>query len=126
MKTSVKERAKERTIKSANVKRRRLQTAIDFNPIFEAAPGLNLILLPDENFTIVAVSDSYNRATMTKREEMLGCGLFDVFPANPNDLRADGVPNLRNSLNTVIKTKKPHKMPFQKYDIQKPASEEWR
>ena len=121
MRISVKEKA----IKRTSFKKSRLQSTLDFNSIFEAAPGLNLILLPDENFTIVAVSDSYNRATMTKREEILGCGLFDVFPANPNDLRADGVPNLRNSLNTVIKTKKPHKMPFQKYDIQKPASEEW-
>jgi len=42
----------------------------DFKKIFESAPGLYLILLPD--LTIVAVSNSYANATMTKREEILG------------------------------------------------------
>lgn len=53
----------------------------DFRALFEAAPGLYLVLAPD--LTIVAVSDAYLRATMTTRAEILARGLFDVFPRQP-------------------------------------------
>jgi len=55
----------------------------DFQVLFESAPGLYLVLTPD--FTIVAVSDAYLRATMTKREGILRRGIFEVFPDNPED-----------------------------------------
>ena len=91
--------------------------------MFESVPDLYLILLPDKNFTISAVSDVYAATTLTKREEIVGKGLFEVFPDNPNDLNADGVSNLRASLNKVIKLKKADAMAPQKYDIRKPESE---
>lgn len=89
----------------------------DLKPIFETLPGLYLVLDPD--FTIKAVSNAYLQATMTKRESILGCGLFEVFPDNPDDGDADGVSNLRASLNYVLKHGKPHKMAVQKYDIRR-------
>jgi hypothetical protein len=49
--------------------------------LFEAAPGLYLVLAPD--LRIVAVSDAYLRATMTSRQAILGRGIFDVFPGRP-------------------------------------------
>src|SRR6266513_1254713 len=52
----------------------------DFRSLFESAPGLYLVLTPE--LKIVAVSEAYLRATMTEREEILGRGLFDVFPDN--------------------------------------------
>jgi PAS domain S-box-containing protein len=90
----------------------------DFKAIFEAVPGLYLILLPD--LIINAVSDEYLNATMTRREEIMDRYLFDVFPDNPDDPKADGVSNLRYSLNAVIKTKMAHEMSVQKYDIRRP------
>lgn len=90
----------------------------DFRKIFEGSPGAYLILSPD--FTIVAVSNSYLAATLTKREQIVGRPLFDVFPDNPNDPKADGVANLTHSLKQVLKNKEPHKMPVQKYDIPLP------
>ena len=48
--------------------------APDFQALFESAPGLYLVLAPA--LTIVAVSDAYLKATMTKREEILGRRLF--------------------------------------------------
>lgn len=95
---------------------------IEFQRIFEAVPGLYLVLLPLD-LRIIAVSDSYNNATMTKREEILGREIFEVFPDNPDDLAADGVSNLRASLNFVIKNKIPHTMAVQKYDIRNPEGE---
>lgn len=93
----------------------------DFRLLFESVPGLYLVLAPD--LTIIAVNDAYLRATMTKREEIVGRGIFDVFPDNPNDLQATGVRNLRASLHRVLKDKTPDHMALQKYDIRKPESE---
>lgn len=68
---------------------------VDLKALFEATPAPCLILA--FNFTIVAVSDVYLRATMTEREAILGRGIFDVFPDNPDDPGATGVSNLRAS-----------------------------
>jgi signal transduction histidine kinase/DNA-binding response OmpR family regulator len=89
--------------------------------VFEASPTPYLVLTPD--FEIVAVSDSYLRATMTRRDDVIGCGLFEVFPDNPNDPAATGEQNLRSSLNRVLSTRQPHQMAVQKYDVRKPAEE---
>jgi PAS domain S-box-containing protein len=91
---------------------------VNFKAIFESAPGLFLVLLPD--LKIDAVSDEYLHATMTRRDEIIGRHIFEVFPDNPGDPTADGVSNLRTSLNTVIKTKAAHEMAIQKYDIRRP------
>jgi signal transduction histidine kinase len=96
-------------------------SAPDFQTLFESAPNLYLVLAPD--LTIVAVSDAYLRATMTQRDNILGRGIFDVFPDNPDDPRADGVRNLRASLERVVKNRVSDPMPFQKYDIRRPDSE---
>ena len=62
---------------------------------------------------------------MTKREEILGRGVFEVFPDNPNDPKATGVRNLRASLERVLHNKvpDPDTMAVQKYDIRRPQSE---
>lgn len=93
----------------------------DFRRLFESAPGLYLILTPE--FVIVAVSDAYARATMTKREEILGRGIFEVFPDNPDDPATEGVRNLRASLERVRQHRVTDAMPVQKYDIRRPESE---
>jgi signal transduction histidine kinase len=90
----------------------------DFRILFESAPGLYLVLAPD--LTIVAASDAYVRATMTRREQILGRGIFDVFPDNPDDREATGVQNLRASLERVLKDRVPDAMAVQKYDIRTP------
>jgi signal transduction histidine kinase len=96
-------------------------TAIDFQALFESSPGLYLVLSPD--LTIVAVSDAYLRATMTSRESILGRGLFEVFPDNPDDPSATGAQNLRTSLQRVLRDGVPDAMAVQKYDIRRPESE---
>ena len=79
------------------------QSKPDFQTLFEAAPGLYLVLLPDApRYTIVAVSDAYARATMIKREEVLGRGLFEALPDNPADPTGVGVTNLSASLERVL------------------------
>lgn len=94
---------------------------LDFKALFESAPGLYLVLLP--NLRIVAVSDAYANATMVRREDIVGRELFDVFPDNPNDTLATGVAQLRASLQRVLSTKKPDIMAIQRYDIRNPETE---
>ena len=93
----------------------------DFRTLFESAPGAYLVLTPD--LTIVAASDAYLRATMTRRGDILGRGIFEVFPDNPDDPAATGVRNLRESFDRVIRTRQPDAMAVQKYDIRRPESE---
>lgn len=88
---------------------------IDYKSLFEFVPGLYLILSPD--LTILDANNAYCRATMTKCEEIRGRNLFDVFPDNPDDPGADGVSNLKASLNFVMKNKTAHTMAVQKYDV---------
>jgi PAS domain S-box-containing protein len=96
----------------------------DFRILFESAPGLYLVLLPDApRYTIVAVSDAYARATMTRREEILGRGLFEAFPDNPDDPEATGVRNLSASLGRVLDTRGSDTMAVQKYDVRRPAEQ---
>lgn len=92
-------------------------TTPDFRAIFEFAPALYLVL--SRELTIVAVSELYLSATMTRREEILGRSIFDVFPDNPADPQADGVKNLRDSLERVLTCRAPHRMAVQKYDVRK-------
>jgi PAS domain S-box-containing protein len=93
----------------------------DFRTLFESAPALYLVVAPD--LTIVAASDAYLRATKTKREEILGRGLFDVFPDNPKDPTASGVARTRASMDRVRETRAPDTMPVQRHDIQRPEAE---
>ena len=90
----------------------------DFRTLFESAPGSYLALTPA--LVIVAVSDAYLQATMTRREEILGRHLFNVFPDNPGDATATGVSNLRASLTRVLQHRLPDAMAVQRYDIRRP------
>ncbi len=94
---------------------------LDFQSLFESAPGLYLVLARD--LQIVALSHAYLQGTMTSREAILGRGIFDVFPDNPDDPGADGVRNLRASLERVLETKEADAMAVQKYDIRRPEAE---
>jgi PAS domain S-box-containing protein len=99
--------------------RRRIeQMHLHFRGLFESLPGLYLVLTPD--LKIAAVSDAYLHATMTKREEILGRGIFDVFPDNPDDAAATGVSNLRASLERVLRDAAADTMAIQKYDVRRP------
>ena len=95
----------------------------DYRMLFEAAPGLYLVLRADApRFTIVAVNDAYLRATLTTRDGpqgIIGRGLFEVFPDPPDDPKATGVENLRASLMRAIASRAPDEMAVQHYNIRR-------
>jgi hypothetical protein len=57
----------------------------DFRMLFEAAPGLYLVLIPD--LRIVAASDAYPRATMTSRRPFWAVVFSKSFRIIPTILR---------------------------------------
>lgn len=95
--------------------------SFDIQRVFRALPGLFLILKPDTRFTIVGASKDYLRASNTD-SNIFGKALFEVFPDNPADPHASGVRNLTASLQQVIKTRLPHTMPPQRYDMRQSAA----
>jgi signal transduction histidine kinase len=102
----------------------RSESVGNYRKLFEASPDPYLILAADPpTFTIVAVSDAYLRATLTRRESIVGRGLFEVFPDNPEDPTATGMTNLRTSLERVISDRRPDTMAVQRYDIARPEEE---
>jgi signal transduction histidine kinase len=91
--------------------------ALSYELLFQACPDVLLVLLPDApRFTMVAATNARLEATHTTRE-ILGRGLFEVFPDNPDDPAATGTSNLRDSLERVLRTRRPDTMAVQKYDI---------
>lgn len=91
---------------------------VDYRALFKAAPGLYLVL--DTSLRIVEVSDAYVQATMTERSDIVGRDIFDVFPDNPSDPEAEGVRNLRVSLERVVHDRVSDAMSVQRYDIRRP------
>ena len=94
---------------------------LDFEAFFNAAPNLYLVLTPD--FTIAAANDAFLRATRTRRKEIVGRKVFEVFPENPDDTSAAGLRDLKASLQRVIQYRRPDTLSVQKYDIPRPAPE---
>ncbi|GAA3207940.1 ATP-binding protein [Dactylosporangium siamense] len=88
---------------------------LDYRRMFEQAPSPYLIMTAD--FTIVTVNTAYAEATMIDRDAVAGRYMFDIFPDNPDDPNADGVRNLRRSLQAVVETRRPDAMPAQRYDV---------
>ncbi|SAK46953.1 histidine kinase, dimerization/phosphoacceptor [Caballeronia calidae] len=91
----------------------------DFQALFQAGPDPYLVV--DRDFRIVAVADAYLKATMTRRQDILGRHMFDVFPDNPDEIDATGVSNLRASFAQVLRSGVAHFMAVQKYDIREPS-----
>ncbi len=92
-----------------------------FEALFRAAPSPFLVITPPD-YAIIAVNEAYLRATMTERAAVLGRGLFEVFPDNPEDPSIEGPPKLRESLKRVVADRRLDQMPIVRYDIPRPAA----
>ena len=80
-----------------------------------------MVLAPDApRFTIVAVTAAFARATRKQRADLLGQGLFEAFPDNPDDPAASGASNVRASLDRVIRYRVSDVLAMQRHDIRGP------
>lgn len=93
------------------------EQVIDFRAVFEALPTPFLLLRPDAKFTILYVNQSYLAAGGVCSEELIGHGLFDLFPDNLDNPAGSGVSDLRASLQRVLKDKTTDYMGIQRYDV---------
>ncbi len=85
--------------------------------LFESLPGLFVIMTPD--LKVINASDAYLEATMTRREDLVGRGLFEVFAENPGDPHVAGASTVRESLERVRQTGVTESMAIQRYDIRR-------
>ncbi len=116
-------------VRQAVARRRRERAAVDevsataqrFTSLFEQGPGAHVVLTPDR-YDVVAVSDEYLRLTLLRRDELLGQPLLASFPSTPDDLEADGVRELRQSLRRVTSVGQPDSMGVQRYPVRREAA----
>ncbi len=94
----------------------RSRDQLDYKLVFDHMPGMCLVL--DPAFVIVAQNADHAKLTLSINKQVVGRGLFEVFPDNPNDSNADGVGAVRQSLLKVLKTREPDAMPVIRYDVQ--------
>lgn len=92
--------------------------ASDLLSIFSALPSACVLLSPE--FVIEAVSDSFTAVSGTKRDEIVGRYIFDVFPDNPNDPAAHSVADVRAALERILATGEPNELPVQRYALADP------
>ena len=99
----------------------RVKADQSFTRLFEASPAPFLVLAPDApHFTIREVNDAYLAATMRTREEVVGRGVFEAYPDNPDDATVGGVSRLRASLERVLATRRPDELLGLHYDVARP------
>lgn len=94
----------------------------DFTAIFEATPTPFVVVAPPD-FTIVAVNDAYLRVTMTRRADLIGRTMFEVFPLDPSAQNALGARDLRDSLERVLAERRQDLMAIQRYSIRPPGED---
>ncbi|WP_194726134.1 PAS domain-containing hybrid sensor histidine kinase/response regulator [Noviherbaspirillum malthae] len=88
-----------------------------FESVFNTSPIGNYLLSPTPEATILAVNDTFLKASSRTREELVGKSLFEAFPMNPDDPADTGESDLRRSFARVIETGKPDSLPAQRYPI---------
>ena len=89
-----------------------------YTAMFEALPSGNLLLQANPpHYTILAVTPLHLIFSGLKKKDVIGKGLFEVFPSNPEETNDTGENNLKVSLEHVIQKKEPHQLPVQRYDV---------
>ena len=74
----------------------------DFQQLFEHAPVPLMVL--DRQLRYVAANRAYREVTASTLEALMGRGLFEVFPDEPDDSNRRSVEMLRGSLEGVLAT----------------------
>lgn len=89
-----------------------------YTAFFEALSSKSYLMRADApRYTILAVTNSHLELTGLQKEEMIGRGVFDVFPPNTSDPSDTGGKDFLASLQHVLSYKEPHYLPAQRYDI---------
>ena len=90
----------------------------NYQRLFERVPASCMVL--DADLVVVAMNDAMLRDTMSNRAEVVGRPLFEIFPANPDDLEATGTKAIREALDQVRRTLLADSIPVHRYDLPGP------
>ena len=95
---------------------------LDLVSLLEAGPDAYLVLAADPpRYTVVAASDVGPRIPLARHEGSVGHGLFEVPPDDPADPAATEMFDLVASLDEVMRTREPNRMPMQACEARTPA-----
>lgn len=96
---------------------------LDFRDIFESSPKLDLLVDTDPpQFTMLAVTDRFVRLVGLERHELIGHGIFEVFPESPRGEQH----LLREALETVVERGEPRSLAAYRFDLRDPDAPEHR
>jgi signal transduction histidine kinase len=91
---------------------------IDFRVIFESMSGNSILLKANPPvYNIITLTKGYLDYSPLTREELIGKGLFDIFPSNSEDENDTGELNLRASFARVMQYGQEDVMKNQRYDV---------
>ncbi len=97
------------------------RAGLDFEGMFRTGPAATVIVLPDTpHYHITDLNEAFLTATRKRRDELLGRPLFEALPTEPDDPTATGLMHVRHSLDTVVRTRRPHTIAALRYDLPAP------
>jgi PAS domain S-box-containing protein len=108
----VERRARRDSVRAAALGRLAM-TSDQLRRFFEE-PGAHLLL--DLNFIVLDAGPEYLRTTYTKREDIVGRSVLEIVD---DSTHGDYNGSLKASLERVIETREPDKMPIHRYDVLK-------
>lgn len=94
-----------------------MSAPIDFAGLFDLAP--NAYMVVDRDLRYVAANQAYLRETASRREDLLGRTIFELFPNDPNDPNNKSARMLRESLERVLESGRPDNLAFIPYKVPK-------
>lgn len=89
---------------------------VNFQRLFDALSSPHMVL--DREWRFVAANAAYERVTMRRREELMGRGLFELFPNE-----GEGGRRLKASFSRVFETGETDTVAFIPYDIPRPEAQ---
>jgi PAS domain-containing protein len=90
--------------------------------VSESANAATMLL--DRDLRIRGVNSAYEAAYLRNRKQIVGRFLFDVFPDNPGDPKANGVTTVAHALRRAMCSGGTATVPIVRYDIADPDDPE--
>jgi two-component sensor histidine kinase len=91
---------------------------LDYGAVFETSPNPMLLMAADPpRFTMVAANRAHAAAFRTTPEALIGFGVLEVFPSDPDPVTATFIETIGNSLSRALATGRPEEMPIQPYAV---------
>jgi two-component sensor histidine kinase len=89
-----------------------------FRAVFDTSPRPLLLMAADApRFTMLAANAAHARVFLTTTDALEGHGVFEVFPAEPEPAIAEFIGAIRESLERVLSSGKPDRMPVGRLNL---------